>query len=307
MLKKMAGLLAVLVLAVVAVYYFSPEKLAHLAVSAERANAGLSRHEMDVNGIHVVYLDGGQGEPLLLIHGFGADKDNFTRVALYLTTRYRVLIPDLPGFGESGLAPDGDYSIATQVQRMHAFVQALGLKTVHIGGNSMGGEISAVYAAQYPAETGSLWLLAPAGVATAPKSELVQRLEAGGSNPLIAANADEFAAIFRFVMSDPPFVPRRILDVMGRTAIAHHDLNQRIFEQIRSAPGIEAQVKGLTVPTRIVWGEQDRALNVGGAKVLEGLMPKASALILPGVGHLPMLERPREVGEDYLGFRLSIS
>lgn len=306
MLKKIAGLLALLLIGVMAAYYLAPQELARLAVAGERSKAGLSRHEADAAGFHIVYLDGGQGEPLLLLHGFGADKDNFTRVAKYLTTRYRVIAPDLPGFGESSKPADGSYTIAEQVERVHAFVQALGLKSVHIGGSSMGGEISALYAAKYPGETGSLWLLAPAGVATAPKSELVERLEKGGSNPLIAKNANEFAAVFQFVMSDPPFVPRRILDVMGQTAVANHELNARIFDQIRNAPGIEEQVKGLAVPTRIVWGDHDRALNVGGAKILEGLMPKSSALILPGVGHLPMLERPREVGEDYLGFRLSL-
>ena len=307
MLKKLLVLVLLLLLGVVATYFIAPESLARLAVNAERSGAGLSRHETGVAGFHIVYLDGGQGEPLLLLHGFGADKDNFTRVAKVLTPHYRVIAPDLPGFGESSAPVDGSYSITEQVERVHALVQALGLKSIHIGGSSMGGEIAALYAAKYPAETGSAWLLAPGGVATAPASELAERIAKGGSNPLIAGNADEFAAVFQFVMSDPPFVPRRILDVMGRTAIAHHDLNTRIFTQIRSAPGLEEQVKGLAVPVHIVWGDRDRALHVGGAKILQGLMPNCTVLILPGVGHLPMLERPREVGEDYLAFRQSLA
>lgn len=303
MLKKLLGLLLVLVLAVVGLYYACPEKLAQLAISGERAAASLSKHEIDAAGVHFVYLEGGKGEPLVLIHGFGADKENFTRVAKFLTPRFHVIIPDVPGFGESGQPANGDYSIDAQVERIHAFVQALGLKTVHLGGSSMGGNIAAAYGAKYPTETGSLWLLAPAGVVSAPPSVLALRLGQGGKNPLIASNADEFEQVFHFVMEEPPFMPRRILDVMGSTAVKHHDLNVKIFEQIHSAMALEPLVKGLEVPTRIVWGEQDRALNVGGAKILEGLMPKSSALILPGVGHLPMVERPREVAKDYLAFR----
>ncbi|TXI10582.1 MAG: alpha/beta fold hydrolase [Rhizobium sp.] len=284
-------------------YYTVPEKLAQYAVDGERAVARLTRHETDVAGFHIVYLDGGTGEPLVLLHGFGADKENFTRVAKFLTPHYRVVIPDLPGFGESSKPADADYGIDAQVERVHAFVQQLGLKKVHLGGSSMGGNIAAVYAAKYPDETGSIWLLAPAGVSTAPPSVLTERMSQGGSNPLIASNADEFAAVFHFVMEDPPFVPRRILDVMGRTAVANHDLNSKIFRQVRGSAPLEPQVKGLQVPARIVWGEKDRALNVGGARILAGLMPNASVLILPGVGHLPMLERPREVGQDYLAFR----
>jgi pimeloyl-ACP methyl ester carboxylesterase len=306
MLKKLLGLLVALALVVVGAYYVCPEKLAQLAIGAERSAAGLSRHETDVDGFHIVYLEGGQGEPLLLLHGFGADKDNFTRVAKFLTPRFHVIAPDLPGFGESSKPADASYTIVEQVERVHAFAQSLGFKTVHIGGSSMGGEISAVYAAKYPAETGSLWLLAPAGVASAPPSDLALRIQQGGNNPLIAANADEFAAVFQFVMADPPFVPRRILDVMGRTAVANHDLNLKIFGQLHGSPPLESQVQGLAVPTRIVWGDKDRALNVGGAGILAGLMPKARVLILPGIGHLPMLERPREVGEDYLAFRAGL-
>lgn len=303
MLKKLSGLLLVLVLAVVGVYYAYPEKLAQLAVEGERAVASLSKHEINVEGFNIVYLEGGRGEPLLLLHGFGADKENFTRVAKFLTPRYHVIIPDLPGFGESSKPADANYTVAAQVERVHALVQALGLKTVHLGGSSMGGNIAASYAAKYPTETDSIWLLAPAGLSTAPPSVLELRMRGGGSNPLIASNADEFAAVFQFVMADPPFVPRRILDVMGSTAVANHDLNTKIFQQIRGESPLEARVQGLPVPAHIVWGDQDRALNVGGAKILAGLIPNSSVLILPGVGHLPMLERPREVGQDYIAFR----
>jgi pimeloyl-ACP methyl ester carboxylesterase len=306
MLKKLLGLLIVLALAVSGLYYACPEKLAQIAVDGERAVASLSKHEIDVAGFHVVYLEGGLGEPLVLLHGFGADKENFTRVARFLTPRYHVIIPDLPGFGESSKPTDADYTVAAQVERVHALVQALGFKAVHIGGSSMGGNIAASYAAKYPTETGSVWLLAPAGVSTAPPSDLELTMRDGGKNPLIASNADEFAAVFHFVMADPPFVPRRILDVMGRTAVADHDLNSKIFLQIRGEAPLEPRVKGLAVPAHIVWGDQDRALNVGGAKILAGLMTHASVLILPGVGHLPMLERPRLVGEDYLAFRDSL-
>lgn len=303
MLKKLFGLLVLLVLVVMGVYYAYPEKLAEMAINGERSAAHLSKREIDVAGVRFVYLEGGKGEPLVLIHGFGADKENFTRVAKFLTPHFQVIIPDVPGFGESGQPANGDYSISAQVERIHAFVQALGLQKVHLGGSSMGGNIAASYGAKYPKETGSLWLLAPAGVAGAPPSELALRMGNGGKNPLIASNADEFEQVFHFVMEDPPFMPRRILDVMGATAVKNRDLNDGIFQQIHSAESLESRVKGLAVPTRIVWGDKDRALNVGGAKILEGLMPRSSALILPGVGHLPMLERPRPVAEDYLAFR----
>ena len=73
------------------------------------------------------YLEGGQGEPLVLIHGFSADKDNFTRVARFLTPHYRVICPDLPGFGDATRDPSARHGIADQVTRLKAFLGALGI------------------------------------------------------------------------------------------------------------------------------------------------------------------------------------
>ncbi len=98
------------------------------AYAMERAHAGLVRKEMTLaDGTHIVWLEGGSGEPLVLVHGFGADKDNFTRVSRWLTPHYHVIVPDLVGFGESAHLRDADYRYAAQAARLHAFVLALGL------------------------------------------------------------------------------------------------------------------------------------------------------------------------------------
>jgi pimeloyl-ACP methyl ester carboxylesterase len=60
------------------------------------------------------------------------------------------------------------------------------------------------------------------------------------------------------------------------------------------------------VPALIVWGEQDRALHVGSAQVLQALMPRSQVIIMPAVGHLPMIERPRQSADDYLRFKASL-
>src|ERR1700710_2020288 len=98
--------LALLLIVVLAIAYgvtdfLFPAQFARAAANAERGAAGLERKETDIPGLHVVYLEGGQGKPLLLLHGFGADKDNWTRVARYLTPHFHVFALDLPGYGES--------------------------------------------------------------------------------------------------------------------------------------------------------------------------------------------------------------
>jgi pimeloyl-ACP methyl ester carboxylesterase len=308
MKKALLAGLAAVVIAIVAVVGFvtmAPETALRYAVDAERGRAHLTRKEIDLpGGLHYVYLEGGQGEPLMLLHGFGADKDNFTLVAHFLTPHFRVIVPDHIGFGESAHPLDADYAPQAQAARLHVLAQALGAQNLHLGGNSMGGQIALSYAVLYPAEVKSLWLLDPAGIRSGPESELRRILRETGHNPLMARTEDEFARLAKAVMSDPPFIPAPMLNVMARERIRNFALEERIFKQI-AADSVDERVKGLATPALIVWGEKDRAISVATAGILHSLMPRSQVIVMPGVGHLPMVERPRQSAEDYLRFRAS--
>ncbi len=305
-LKLLVAGLAVVVIAAIGFVYVAPEKALRYAIDAERERAGLVRKEIDLpGGLHYVYLEGGQGEPLLLLHGFGANKDNFTRVARFLTPRYRVIVPDHVGFGESAHPRDASYAPAAQAGRLRALTQALGIKSLHLGGSSMGGQIALTYAALHSAEVKSLWLLDAAGVWSAPESEARKIIRETGQNPLLARNEEEFARLAAFVMSDPPYIPRPMLDVIARERIRNFALEERIFKQL-ATDSVEERVTGMATPALIVWGDQDRAVNVATAGILHKLMPRSQVIIMPGIGHLPMIERPRQSAEDYLRFRASL-
>ena len=277
--------------------------LKNSAYAMERKRAGLERKEIVLaDGTHVAYLEGGTGAPLVLVHGFGADKDNFTRVARYLVPHYRVIVPDLVGFGESSHLADVDYHYSAQAQRLHAFVEALGLARVDLGGNSMGGGIVMSLAAQHPRSVASLWLIDCAGIAEAPPSELARIITTTGTNPLMITKESDFPAFLKFVMSDPPWIPGSVMDVLARERIANQDLERKVFQQI-ATDSVSGAVKGLQTPTLIVWGAEDRALSVGTVPVLQALLPNAQAVVMPHVGHAPMIERPKETAEDYVRFR----
>ncbi len=273
------------------------------AYAMERSRAGLARKEIALaDGTRIVYLEGGHGAPLVLVHGFGADKDNFTRVARYLTPHYRVIALDLVGFGESTHRDDVDYHYAAQAARVHDFTQALGLARFDLGGNSMGGGIAMSLAAQHPQEVASLWLIDCAGIAAAPPSELARIVTTTGANPLIIAKESDFPAFLKFVMSDPPYIPGPVMNVMARERMANEPLERQVFLQI-ATDSVDAAVKGLATPTLIVWGDEDRALAAGTVPVLQALLPNAQAVVMPHVGHAPMIERPQQSADDYLRFR----
>lgn len=281
----------------------APARATRIALKMERRYSGLVRKEVSLpDGVQWVYLEGGQGPPLILVHGFGADKDCFVRLARWLTPHYRVIVPDLPGFGESSRLPDLDYSAQAQSDRLRQFLQALDIASPHLAGNSMGGQVALAYAAAYPAEIASLWLFDSGGVWHAPAGELEQLIREQGCNPLIAKTTEEFAYTYRFVMSRPPFIPRPMLNVLAQSQISNVALAQKIFEQI-VADSLTQKITGLTTPALIVWGERDRVIPVTTGEILHSLMPRSQLIIMPDIGHMPMLERPVQCATDYLRFR----
>jgi pimeloyl-ACP methyl ester carboxylesterase len=295
-----------ILLGLVVVYFLFPDVAFRFLRETERRVAGLEQNSIDLGGLHIEYLEGGQGDALVLLHGFGANKDNWTRIGKHLTPHFRVIAPDLPGFGESTRDPEADYTIAAQTERINAFVRALGLKSFHLGGSSMGGNIAGTYAARYPKDLMSLWLIAPGGVASAKPSEMFQRLKAGKPNPLVARDVEEYDRLLDFVFVKRPFIPGAIKRHLVQEAIENHPMNLRIFKQIRkegmSALPLEILLDGLPVPTLIVWGDQDRVLHVSGARILESVMPMAKAVVMEDVGHLPMIEKPKETAAFYIRY-----
>jgi pimeloyl-ACP methyl ester carboxylesterase len=286
--------------------YLAPERVTRFVVERGRRRAGLVRKEIDLpGGLQYVCLEGGSGEPLVLLHGFGGMKDNFAEVARFLTPRFRIVIPDQIGFAESSHPRDGDYSSHGQAGHLHALLQVLGIGCVHIGGNSMGGQIALAYAARYRSEVASLWLLDPGGVHSAPRSEMVKRLEAGGRNPYLIESVEHYAHMIKFVMRRPPCLPRPVLEVLAQDSIRNLELQRHIFRTIRD-DALEDRITGLTTPTLIVWGEDDPVWHVGTAEILHELVPNSQVVIMPGVRHVPMMEEPRQCAEDYLRFRDSL-
>ena len=113
--KPLLATFFVLLVGLAVVYFLFPSVPLTLATQAERRAANFEQREVDIAGHHIAYLIGGQGDVLVLLHGFGADKDNWSRVARDLTPHFQVIAPDLPGFGDSSREPKASYAFDDQV------------------------------------------------------------------------------------------------------------------------------------------------------------------------------------------------
>lgn len=302
MLRRTFGIAATLFALAGALYYLVPGLVYRLAMGAMRRAGRLKLREVTIDGHRVPYLEGGRAEPLILLHGFGGEKDDWTPIARLLTPHFRVIAPDLPGFGDSTRRPEARYGVDEQLERIAEFAGVLGLDHFHLGGYSMGGYLAAMFAARHPERVDSAWLLAPAGVFSAAPSE-VDELIAAGDNPIVVSDRAGFERMFELCFSTQPPIPAQFKRPMLARALAAAPFNERIYAHMTADPppleGVAGQIRARTL---VVWGDDDRVLHPSGLDVLQGLMPDASCVRMTNMGHLPMLERPDETAADFLRF-----
>ena len=276
-------------------------------IQHERAKSDLETKVFTLSsGEKMVYAENRNvgAEPLLLIHGFGGNKDNFTRLASKLGG-YHLIIPDLLGFGESSKTMDADYRADAQAKRLHELMQAKGMASnLHVGGNSMGGAISVAYAALYPKEVQSLWLVDSAGFWSAGMPESLKDATLD-NNPLLVDSTEDFYDLYDFVMYKPPYIPKTVKAVFAQERIANKELHANILEQIVE-DNVEARAKIIAtnkIPTLVVWGEKDQVIKPETVNLIKSIIPQSQVIMMPNIGHVPMVEAVEQTAKDYKAFR----
>lgn len=300
-------LLIILILAIpVLLYAFAPALLFRQVQAAIRRKGRLVRKTVRVGDIEWPYLEGGpkDGEVVVLVHGFGADKDHWAMAAPHITDRYRLIAPDLPGFGENDLSLARSYRIKAQADRLVEFLDALGIEKCHLGGNSMGGFIALQAALDHPDRLKSLTLVNNAGVVGSSDSELQQAV-AAGENPLVMRELGDVDGLMAFVMHKPRAIPGQFKKVMFHEAKRREALLDKVFEDIildaLEAPATD-RLGEVQTRTLIIWGKHDRVIDVSCVPVLEQGIKGAQAVVFDHVGHLPMMEDPEAFAKAHIGF-----
>jgi pimeloyl-ACP methyl ester carboxylesterase len=313
MIKRVSFVLVSLVVLLVLLYMITPiSTLFQYMINAERSIAGLKLNNLKTDDLEIEFLRGGSGTPLVFLHGFGADKDNWNRVSGYLTEHFDVIAIDLPGFGNSTDKIELDYGVFSQVARLKKILDFLKIKEFNLAGSSMGGYIAGNFSAQYPERVKNLWLISPFGVVGSEKSEMFSAIK-NGHNPIVLPRTElEFIQLLDFLFVEPPFIPGPIVKHLATKAEQRKELNTKIYEQIHRMKDREAHpessldeaLKNYKGPVLVSWGQKDRVLHVSGAKVLKKIIPQAQVNIMASVGHLPMIENPKETANYFLAFAL---
>lgn len=274
-------------------------------LKGQEAVAGFKRHEAVVDGQKIFYLDNEQqgGKPILLIHGFGDSSMTWVQFSRSLRHEgFRVIAPDLLGFGESARPADANYSFAAQAKRMFALMQQLGVEKFHVAGNSMGGGIAAEMAATQSQKILSLTLIDAAGVHYKPAD--LDRAMLEGRNMLVLKNRQDFDALLNLVFVNKPPVPEPVTGYLAERAIKDWPLHERIAREalLDDMNFLLLKMDAITAPTLILWGEKDRLLSVENTQVFKKFIRGSQVVIMPNVGHAPQVEMPYESSAEVVKF-----
>ncbi|PIE40878.1 MAG: alpha/beta hydrolase [Gammaproteobacteria bacterium] len=267
--------------------------------------AGLSHHTITINKHKIAYLENDLKDTkptLLLVHGFGAFKENWILMILELRDDFHIISVDLPGHGESDFFADSNYDIDQQVTMLHEFANQVIGRPFYMVGNSMGGAITALYAATYPREITSAVLLNP-GHITDIKSPM-DLLREQGINLLIVENTEQFDKLVQFAMEQPPFLPWPLKDISIYKMAERKHKNEKVWIDISKNQNynFKEEIKNIAAPTLIAWGKEDRTLNYKNAYIFDQLIPNSKIQIFEKIGHAPMIEAPEETAKAILDF-----
>lgn len=275
-----------------------------LGTRVETALYGLHRATVEVRDSRLMSWQGGPAdaaEAVVMIHGYSADKTVWMRFAPHFTDRYRVLILDLPGHGETAFDPALAYDTKSQGERVLQAMDALGIARAHVVGNSMGGFIAARLALDHPDRVQTATLIDAVGV-LAPEPSDMDRMLAAGRNPFEVQSRDEFAAFYAMTMAQPPWLPGMTLDYMADDYVARRDTLARIFRDFHHVGMLDDRLGEIRVPVLVMWGDRDRLVHRSAADVWARGIPGAERVSYPELGHMPMVEDPARSARDVLAF-----
>jgi 3-oxoadipate enol-lactonase len=256
--------------------------------------------QMTVNDITVNYTDEGRGVPLLFVHGFPLSRGAWQKQVAALRSSYRVIAPDLRGFGESE-AGTGATTMAQFAEDLHALLQQLATGPVVLIGHSMGGYVALAFVRQYPEMVRGLVLVSTKAGKDTPEAAAARR-----------ATAENVQAKGVQV----------VIQAMSRKMLAADNQDRGMVEQVRGfmapskpagvigallgmaeRPDATAQLAQISVPTLVITGADDTLIPPAESEALAQAIPGSQLNIIPHAGHLVAFEQPdkfNHVFEEWL-------
>jgi abhydrolase domain-containing protein 6 len=303
-MRRALAVLALLAAALLVALALHPALALQGEFARQRWLAGAREQAGEAAGHRVVHLEAGQGPVLVLLHGFTGSKENWLPLQRRLARRWRVLAPDLPGWGDSSRRAGTDYGYAAQAERLAAWLPTVADGPVVLVGHSMGGGIAALLAARHPQQVSRLVLMDAGGVRY--RDNDFGRAVLAGENPFAVHDRASLDRYLGTVFDHPPWVPWPADRALISRRIADAGFEDQVLDAIGRGP--EAFLPGqeaprISRPTLLLWCERDRVIDASAAALYRDAIHGSKVRLLQGCNHMPMMERPDETAamlEEFL-------
>ena len=288
---------AVLVVAIGVAFYERPVTFLEGLVHTQMALAGVRSRNITVEGHRMHYYVAGpaEGQPVVLVHGLGGQAEDWRNLTPFLRAAgYRVYTPDLFGFGRSDRPADFSYSIPDQSAEVFAFMDAVGLKQVDLGGLSMGGWIVQRMAEDHPERIRKLMIFDSAGLNVKP------RWNTALFTPTSVVELDELDAL---LMPNPPQVPPFLAHDVLR--ISHDQawvMHRALDSMLAGRDTTDALLPQLRMPVLFVWGDLDHIMPLDQGQTMHRLVPQSQLEVVESCGHLAVVQCADRVGPKVQAF-----
>ncbi|MGN0486941.1 MAG: alpha/beta fold hydrolase [Acutalibacteraceae bacterium] len=235
-----------------------------------------------IDSLNINYICRGEGDPVLLLHGWGSNIKLFENTINILAQKYQVLAMDMPGFGESD-EPKEPWSVDDYVDFVLKFLQDYSFEKITLLGHSFGGRvIIKLCARELPFEVEKVILLDSAGVK--PKKTFSQKAKQGIYKA--TKNIYSSAAVQKLFPDALENLRRRngSADYNAASPVMRQTLVKVVNEDLTDLmPHVKA-------PTLLIWGRNDDATPLSDGQLMEKLMPEAALVVFDGAGHYSFLD-----------------
>ena len=282
-------------------------------LKARYGNAAAGSRYIELDGFNLHYRDeGSRDKPaLVLIHGVVASLHTWDDWMPAFARDYRIIRFDVPGFGLTGPARDGQYSAERMIKVLGLLLDYLQVQQAVLVGNSLGGYIAWNFALAAPARVSKLVLIDPAGYPMAKVPWMIAAAALPGATRLMPLWMPRalIAQGIREVYAEPsrikPGVVDRYYDLSRRPGNRRAMMDIfRVLLQVNKLElqGTPARVAQIKAPTLLLWGEGDRWISPQHVPLWQRDLPGIQVKTYPGVGHIPMEEIPEQSAADTLRF-----
>lgn len=259
---------------------------------------------MQLDGMSIHYKVEGKGFPVLLVHGTGSSLHTWDGWVPYLSEQFKVIRLDLPAFGLTGPNEDNNYSAEYYVDLLHRFLNELGVDSLHIAGNSLGGMIAYNYVLQYPNDVGKLILIDAAGY---PRETPIPFAFKIGRTPLIknlmkyVSPRSLFDKSIKEVYLNDSLITDELVDRYYELSLREGNRAALVARMNQDFDNRYQEINSIIQPTLIMWGIDDLWIPASDAKKFKEDI-RNSTVMMYKAGHVPMEELPDFTVRDARNF-----